>query len=108
MATTKEFAAYALDQFRLAEEITSRQMMGEYLLYCRGRLFGGLCDNRLMVKDIPAARELLPGAALEPPYPGAKPMLVVEAVDDAEFLSRLTRAMYPHLPEPKPKKEKRS
>ena len=102
MATTKDYLAFVMEQ--LPREASSRAMMGEYVLYYRGRVFGGLYDNRLLVKPIPAALALLPQARQELPYEGAKPMLLVEDMEDREFLARLLEAMYPHLPEPKKKK----
>lgn len=106
MATSGEFAGYILDQFRLTQGVTHRKMMGDYVLYCRGRVMGGLYDGRLMVKTTPAARALLPGAAEDPPYPGAKPMLEVERLEDAAFLARLADEMWPELPQPKQRKQK--
>lgn len=107
MATSREFLSFILEQ--CAElPVRIKPMMGEYLLYYRERLAAGLCDNRMLVKDLPAARALMPGAALEPPYPGAKDMLVVKRVDDRAFLSELLEAIYPELPMPKPGKGKKS
>lgn len=106
MATSKEFAGYILEQFRLTQGVSHRNMMGDYVLYCRGKVMGGLYDGRLMVKPTPAARALLPDAAEDPPYPGAKPMLEVERIEEPEFLARLAEEMWPELPEPKPKKGK--
>ena len=76
-------------------------MMGEYLLYYRGRLVGGIYDDRLLVKPVKAAITHLPGASYEQPYPGAKEMLLVEEVDDRDFLHGLFQAMFPELPAPK-------
>ena len=75
-------------------------MMGEFILYFRGRIVGGIYDDRLLVKPVPAALELMPDAPRELPYPGAKEMLLVEDVDDAEFLQSLFRAMHDELPPP--------
>lgn len=103
MAVTKAFAQYILDCFSNSE-VTCRPMMGGYLMYFRGRLFGDICDNRLLVKPVPSALALLPDAPLEPPYDGAKNMILIENPDDRELLNRLVEAMYPELPEKKPKK----
>lgn len=81
-------------------------MMGAYLLYRRDKLVGDICDNRLLVKPVPAALALMPDAKQEPPYKGAKPMLLVEEMDDAAFLQKLLMAIEPELPAPKPKKTK--
>lgn len=104
MATSREYLAFMLDQLSGLDGTTHRGMMGEYLLYYRGRIAACLCDDRLLVKPVPAALRLLPGARREPPYEGAKEMLLVENVDDREFLRALFEAMYEELPLPKPKK----
>ena len=104
MATSKEYLTFMLDQLSLLEGVTFRGMMGEYILYLHGRIFAYLCDDRLLVKPVPAAVALLPDAVPEPPYPGAKPMLPVEQVDDREFLKALAEAMYSQLPPPNKQK----
>lgn len=106
MASSREFVAFVEEQLSDLGEIKTRPMMGEYLLYFRGKLVGDICDNRLLVKPVPAALELLPNAPHEPPYPGAKDMLLVEELDDRDFLCKLFLAMYDQLPEPKKKKPK--
>lgn len=78
-------------------------MMGEYILYYRGKIAAYLCDDRLLVKQVPSAIRMMPNARLEPPYAGASDMLVVDRLDDREFLHTLFEAMDPELPEPKPK-----
>ena len=105
MSTGKEFLHYMLDQLSGVEGLTHRTMMGEYMLYVHGRIAAYLCDDQLLVKPVPAAVKLLPGAPQVPPYPGAKPMLLVENVDDRAFLQELMEAVYPELPEPKKKKK---
>ncbi len=107
MASSKEFVAFVAEQLSDLGEIKTRPMMGEYLLYFRGKLVGDICDNRLLVKPVPAALELLPNAPLEPPYEGAKDLLLVEELDNRELLCRLLLAMYDQLPEPKKKKPKK-
>ena len=89
-----------MDQLSGLDGIAYRGMMGEFILYYRGRIVGGIYDDRLLVKPVPAALELMPDAPRERPYPGAKEMLLVEDVDDAEFLQSLFRAMYDELPPP--------
>ena len=101
MATGKKYLAFILEQLSEVEGITSRAMMGEYMLYHHGKLAAYLCDDRLLVKLLPSTRRLLQNAPLEPPYPGAKEMLLVEQVDDRAFLKMLFEAMYPELPEKK-------
>ena len=80
-------------------------MMGEYLLYYRGKIVGGIYDNRLLVKPVAVARSYLPTVVYEAPYPGAKELLLVEDVDDRALLCGLFTAMYDELPAPKPKKK---
>ncbi len=81
-------------------------MMGEYIIYYRGKIAAYICDDRLLVKPVAAAERLLPNAPRELPYEGAKPMILVENTDDREFLCRLFNEMYDELPEPKVKKKK--
>ena len=88
-----------------ASAVTFRPMMGEYILYYKGKIFGGIYDDRLLVKPVKSAAAMMPDAARELPYEGAKPMLLADNVDDADFLTALVRAMYEELPEPKPKKK---
>lgn len=104
MASSKEYLRFILEQLSDLDEVSSRAMMGEFILYYRGRIFGGVCDDRLLVKPVSAAQRLMPDARREPPYEGAKDMLLVENVDDREFLQTLVVSMYDELPEPKPKK----
>lgn len=107
MASSKEFVAFIEEQLSALGEVSTRPMMGEYLLYYRGKLAGDICDNRLLVKPVPAALELLPNAPHEPPYPGAKDMILVEELDDRDFLCKLLLALYDQLPEPRKKKPKK-
>ncbi len=93
MASSKEYHDFIIDTIGLPEDITSRKMMGEYLLYYKGILFGGIYDNRFLVKNIPSARKLMPDAPEELPYSGAKPMLLVENLEDKKFLTDLIIAM---------------
>ena len=106
MATSKEFLSFILDQLSALDGVEARAMMGEYLLYYRGKLVADLCDNRLLVKPVPAALSLLPHAPREAPYEGAKEMLLVTEVDDPAFLSELFRSVYDELPMPKEKKRR--
>lgn len=103
MASTKEYLDFILEQFSVLEEISHRPMMGEYILYYRGRIIGGIYDNRFLIKPVSAARALMLDARMEIPYDGAKEMLLVDNVDDAEFLKVLIEAIYPELPEKKKK-----
>ena len=98
MASTEEYLAYALDLLREAPAVTHRKMMGEYMLYSEGVLFGGIYDDRLLFKDVPAARESFPSEDI--PYEGAKPMLLVDS-DDPALIAATVAAMLPQLPPPK-------
>ena len=104
MASSKDYLQFILEQLSDLEEITYRAMMGEYILYYRGKIVGGIYDDRLLVKPIKSAVSYMPEAAYELPYEGAKEMLFVDNVDDKEFLAGLFRAMYDELPAPKKKK----
>lgn len=104
MATNKEFLAYVLEQLSGVPDITYRQMMGEYIIYQNGKIAAYLCDDRLLVKPVPSAAAMLPNALREPPYDGAKDMILVEDIDDKQFLTELFAAMYDELPQPKKKK----
>lgn len=103
MASSKEYLDFILDQLSGLEEITYRGMMGEYILYYRGKIVGGIYDDRFLVKSVAAAASLMPNASYEIPYPTAKEMLLVDNVDDREFLAILFNAMYDELPLPKRK-----
>ena len=93
MASSKEYLDFVMEQLSDVEGVTYKPMMGEYILYCHGKIFGGVYDDRLLIKPLPAVRELLPQAPAAVPYPGAKPMLLVEDLDDREFLTDLLRAI---------------
>ena len=122
MASTKEYLDFVLEQLSGLDEISSRAMMGEYILYYRGKVFGGIYDDRLLVKPVPAAVKLMPDASMELPYEGVlradgtrlaptgaerrpKEMLLVDDIDNREFLCELVEAMYEELPVPKKKKK---
>ncbi len=103
MASSKEYLDYVLDQLCELEEITYRAMMGEYIIYYRGKIAGGIYDNRFLVKPVKAAVDFMPYAKYELPYEGAKEMLLVDDVDNRAFLKELFNAMYDELPAPKKK-----
>lgn len=107
MATSKEYMNFILEQLSALEDIRTRSMMGEYIIYYRDRIAAYVCDDRLLVKPVEAARSYIPDGKYEPPYDGAKEMLLVENVDDAEYLTRLFEAIYDELPVPKKKASKR-
>ena len=94
MPSTQDYCDFVLDQLSLLSDITTRKMMGEYILYYKGKIFGGIYDNRFLVKPVEAAKKLMPDAPLEVPYPGGKNMLLVEEVDNKDFLKELVEAVY--------------
>ena len=98
MSSTKEYADFILEQLSGLNDITVRKMMGEYIVYYREKIIGGIYDNRFLVKPTTTTREKMPDASLELPYPGAKAMLLVDNVDNRDFLKELVVAMYEELP----------
>ncbi len=105
MASGKEYLDYVLEQLSCVDGITFRAMMGEYIIYCQGKVIGGIYDDRFLIKQTEAARDIMPDAPLELPYEGAKEMLAVDCVDDRDALCRLIPAVAAELPAPKPKKK---
>ena len=107
MPTSKEFLKFLSDQLSSLDGISCRMMMGEYLIYYRGKIAAYVCDGRLLVKPVPSAIKMLPGAEYDAIYEGGKKKLLrVDGVDNKELLTKLFTAMYDELPEPKPKKKK--
>ena len=104
MASTKEYLEFVLEQLSELEDISSRAMMGEYVLYYQGKVFGGIYDNRFLVKPTKSAAALMPDAQSELPYEGAKPMLLVDNIEDKAFLKKLVESMSADLPQPKKRK----
>ncbi len=105
MASSREYLSFILDQLSCLDGISCRAMMGEFILYYQGKIFGGIYDDRLLVKPVPSALAAMPEAARELPYEGGSPMLLVDKVDDRGFLAALIRAMYDELPAPKARKK---
>ncbi len=103
MASTKEYLDFVLEQLSELDEVSFRAMMGEYILYYRDRVFGGIYDDRLLVKPVPVAVKLMSDASMEFPYDGAKEMILVDDVDNREFLCELVESMWEELPEKKRK-----
>ena len=101
MASTKAYRDFILEQLSGLDEISCRAMMGEYILYYRGKIFGGIYDDRLLVKPVPSAVKMMPEAEMELPYEGAKAMLLVDDVDDRQALCTLVESMWEELPEKK-------
>lgn len=104
MASSKEYLDYILEQLSMLDEISCRAMMGEYIIYYRGKIVGGIYDDRFLVKPVKSAAAMMPDAEMELPYEGAKEMLLVDNVENREFLRDLLEAMYDELPAVKKKK----
>ena len=107
MASSKEYLDFVLEQLSELDDISYRAMMGEYIIYYRGKVVGGIYDDRFLVKNIKTAADLMPEAILELPYDGAKEMLLVDDIENKEFLKELLEAMVDALSAPKKKKEKK-
>ena len=105
MASSKEYLDYILDQLSELDGISHRAMMGEYIIYYRGRIIGGIYDDRFLVKPTKTAMAMMSDADMEIPYEGAKGMLLVDDVDNKDFVRELLETMYSELPAPKKKKE---
>ena len=104
MASSKEYLDFILEQLSGSEDVSYRAMMGEYIIYYRGKAVGGIYDDRFLVKPVKAAKELMPDADMELPYEGAKEMLLVNELENKEFLRQLLESMYEELPATKKRK----
>jgi len=104
MASSKGYLDFILEQLSELSDVTWRAMMGEYIIYYKGKIVGGIYDDRFLVKPTKFAVALMPGADMEVPYEGAKEMILVDNVENKEFLRELLEAMYEELPTPKKKK----
>ena len=107
MASDQEFVEYAVGQIDADCVVTYKKMFGEYGLYSDGKFFGSVCDNRLFIKPTEGGRAFIGDVVEAPPYPGAKPSLLIEdKIEDREWLSELVRITARELPAPRPKKTK--
>lgn len=104
MASSEGYLEYILEQLSDLDDITYRKMMGEYIIYYRGKIAGGIYDDQFLVKPVKAAMEMMPDAEMELPYEGAKEMLLVDDVENRDFLKELFEAMYEDLPAPRKRK----
>ena len=104
MASSREYLDFVLEQLSKLDDVSYRAMMGEYIIYYQGKVIGGIYDDRFLVKQTQSAKKLMPEAALEIPYDGAKEMLLVDNLDDKEFLAALFNTMVSELPAPKKRK----
>ena len=103
MASSKEYLEFILEQLSELDDITYKAMMGEYIIYYRGKIVGGIYDDRFLVKPVEVALKMMPDAQIELPYEGGSRMLAVDNVEDREFLQSLIEAMYDELPAPRKK-----
>lgn len=108
MASSKECLHFILEQLSDLDGISYRSMMGEYIIYYRNKIIGGIYDDRLLVKRTRAAMEYMPTAICDFPYDGAKEMLLVDEVDNKKFLTKLFETMYDELPSPKPRRKEKA
>ena len=106
MASSKEYLDFILEQVSELDNVSYKAMMGEFIIYYKGKIIGGIYDDRLLVKPVQSATNYMPNAVYELPYDGAKEMLLIDDVDNKEFLIGLFDAVYDDLPAPKPKKKK--
>ena len=105
MASSKEYLTFILEQLSDLDGVSYRAMMGEYILYYKEKIIGGIYDDRLLVKPVKAAQKYIPEAVLVSPYPGAKEMLLVDNVDSKDYLTTLFKARFDELPAPKAKRK---
>ena len=103
MASSREYLDFILEQLSGLKDVSYRAMMGEFIIYYRGKAVGGIYDDRFLVKPVKAAKKLMPDADMELPYEGAKEMLLVDELYNKEFLRQLLESMYEELPAPKKK-----
>ena len=104
MSSTREYLDFILDQLSECEEISFRAMFGEYVIYYRSKVIGGIYDDRFLVKNTKSARAVMPEAELEIPYEGAKEMILVDEPENREIMKDLLNALYADLPPAKKKK----
>jgi TfoX/Sxy family transcriptional regulator of competence genes len=108
MASDKEFVEFVTEQIENAGHITAKSMFGEYGVFADGKLFALICDNKLFIKPTNAGRDFIVNVVEAPPYPGAKPSILIEdKLEDRDWLSELVRRTVAELPEPKPKRPRK-
>ena len=103
MASSKEYLDFVLEQLSDLNNIRYRSMMGEFIIYYKDKVIGGIYDDRFLVKQTKSSKKLMPDAPLELPYEGAKEMLLVEEIENKEFLNELFNSMVDELPTSKKK-----
>lgn len=97
MTSSRNYLDFVLDRLSDVDDVTYRPMMGEYILYFKGKVIGGIYDDRFLVKPTKSAKRLMPEATYETPYAGANDMLLVDNIDDSDFLRELLEALYADL-----------
>jgi TfoX/Sxy family transcriptional regulator of competence genes len=105
MASSKEYMEFIMEQLSSLEDIQSLFMMGEYVVYYRDKVVGGIFDNRFLIKPVPSAVRMMPNAQLAIPYDGAKSMLMVDNLENSDFLRDLFETIYNELPQTKRRKK---
>jgi TfoX/Sxy family transcriptional regulator of competence genes len=105
MSSSKEYLDFVLEQLSETEEVSYRAMMGEYIIYCQGKVVGGIYDDRFLVKPTASAKRLMPEAPCELPYEGASEMLLVEDIENRVFLKELLESSAAELPVPRKRKK---
>ncbi len=108
MSSSREYVDFVLEQLSELDEITHRAMMGEYLIYYKGKVIGGIYDDRFLIKPVQAAKDIIGDVQYEIPYENAKGMILVDNLEDKLFLKKLIDSMYDELPFPKSRKKKKS
>ena len=103
MSSSKDYLEFILDQLSSLDEISYKAMMGEYIIYYQGKIIGGIYDDRFLVKPTKSAKQMMPNAQYKTPYEGAKEMLLVDDIDNKDFLNKLLNSMVDELPAPKKK-----
>ena len=98
MASSREYLDFILEELSYLDDIRYIPMMGEYIIYYKDKIIGGIYDDRFLVKITKAGSKMMPKAEVDIPYDGAKPMILVDNVDDKEFLKDLIEAMWGELP----------
>lgn len=104
MPSSKQYLEYVLEQLSDLDEISYRAMMGEYIIYYRAKIVGGIYDDRFLVKPVKSAMLMMPDASMELPYDGAKEMILVDDLENKTFMKKLFEAMYDELPAPRKRK----
>ena len=103
MSSSKDFLEFVQEQLSVLSDVTYRAMMGEFIIYYRGKVVGGIYDNRLLVKPTGSVQKIMPNAPLEIPYQGGRPMIMVTDIENRELLEQLFNVLYSDLPAPRKK-----